>query len=138
MLGNDAFGWQSFSLQSREQEASITLFLGEDSLELPIGLDGVHRTTYVDQPALITLLDDTTRESDIDRMIRANQSGFVSSPVALKGSWRNDNTFVVCEQTVGWHDRLELSLAFDEGGVDIRERAYKRGTSRTVRGTLAG
>jgi CubicO group peptidase (beta-lactamase class C family) len=138
VLGSDAFGWQSFSLQSREQEASITLFLGEDSLELPIGLDDVHRMTYVDQPALITLLDDTTREPDIDRMIQANQSGFVNSPVALKGSWRDDNTFVVCEQTVGWHDRLELSLAFDEGGVDIRERAYKRGTSRTVRGTLAG
>jgi hypothetical protein len=99
-------------------------------------LDDLHRITYVDQPALITSLDDTTWEVDIERIAQANGSEFAAGPVALKGAWRNDNTFVIHVQTVGWHDRLELSLAFDESGVDIWERAYKRGTSRLVRGIL--
>ena len=135
-MGDGAFGWQSFSLELREQEAWITLFLGEHSLELPIGLDDLHRITYIDQPVLITSLDGTTWEADIERITQANGPGFASGPVALKGSWRNDSTFVIDMQTVGWHDRLELSLTFDESGVDIWERAYKRGTFRLVRGTL--
>jgi hypothetical protein len=136
VVGDDAFGWRSFFLEFREQEALITVFLGENSLELPIGLDDVHHMTYIDQPALVTSLDGTTWEADIERITRANGSGFAGGPVALRGSWRKDNTFVIHVQTVGWHDRLELSLAFDEGGVDIWERAYKRGTSRLVRGIL--
>jgi hypothetical protein len=133
---DDAFGWQSFSLQFREREALIALFLGESRLELPIGLDDLHRITYLDKPALINALDGTTWEADVERITQANGLGFANGPVALKGAWRNDNTFVTHVQTVGWHDRLELSLTFDESGVDIWERAYKRGSSRLARGTL--
>ncbi len=138
VLARGAYGWQSFSLQFQEQEAAITVVLGEDSLVLPIGLDDVHRMTHIAQPALITSFDATTWGADIERITQVNGSGFASSYVALKGSWQNDNTFVICVQTVGWHDRLELSLAFDESGVDIWERTYKGGSSRMVRGTLAG
>jgi hypothetical protein len=139
VLEDVILGWESFSLEFQEQEAMISLFFGEDSLELPIGLDGVYRITYVDQPAFIALLNATTKAVDLDSIARVNQPGFITGSVALKGFWQNDKTFVIHEDVVGMHDRSELRLTFDEDGVNVWERALVRATppdSQRTRGTL--
>lgn len=139
VLEDNILGWQSFSLEFQEQEAVISLFFGEDALELPIGLDGVYRITYVDQPAFVTLFNATTRAADLETIAQVNQPGFITGSVALKGSWQSDNTFVIREELVGMHDRSDLSLTFDENGVNVWERAFVRAmppSSQRTRGTL--
>jgi len=139
VLEDDILGWGAFSLEFKEQEALISLFFGEDSLELPIGLDGVYRITYVDQPAFATLLTCATQAPDLETIAQVNQPGFITGSVALKGFWQTDNTFVIYEELVGMHDKSELRLTFDENGANVWERALVRAMppdSQRTRGTL--
>jgi len=135
ILEDDTLGWRSFSLAFQEREALMSLFFGEDSLKLPVGLDSVYRVTHVDQPLFLILLNVASRAADIDRIIRETGLDW-SGSIALKGSWPNDNTFVVNQQIVGEHDILRLSLTFDENGVDVLEQTLVLGTSQRTHGSL--
>jgi hypothetical protein len=104
-------GWQSFSLDFPEQEAKITLSFGDDSQAVSVGLDNVFRISQVDQ------------------------LGPISSPIALKGSWRDEDTFFLSVQFLdGLHS--ELSFDFVEGGVDVSLRDLLTGGWQQIRGTL--
>jgi CubicO group peptidase (beta-lactamase class C family) len=139
ILEDDTLGWQSFSLNFQEENASIKLFIGEDSLVLSIGLDDVYRVTRVDQPkAFLTLLNIIeSKPPDIDHIIHETDL-IMTGSVALKGFWKDNNTFVLNEQIVGEHETLELTLSFDEDGVDILGRAHVMGTSLRTHGLITG
>lgn len=135
LLDDDIPGWRSFSLEFQEQEALVRLFLEEESLELPIGLDGLYRVTHIDQPAFLTLLNGINFAADIDRIIREAHLDLTGS-IALKGFWLNNNQFVINEQIVGEHEILRLALTFGDKEVDVWEQALVQGISQRTRGTL--
>jgi hypothetical protein len=97
-LGANSLRWKSFSLSFQEQVALLTLFAENARLELPIGMDSVFRITNVEQ-----------------------------HPVALKGFWQDDQTFVVYQQILGEADRVELTFRFERDSVTISSRWFIEG-----------
>jgi hypothetical protein len=89
---NGTHGWSTFSLHFDEpDEAYIDLTYGNASEQifLPIGLDGVFRTT------------------------ETNNYG----PLAMKGYWKNSNTFVLTQQFLKEAERITMSMQFTETGI---------------------
>lgn len=96
--------WRSLSFEFQESatEALFSLSYGDDQRqwELPVGLDDVYRTTDVE----------------------------AFGPVALKGFWQDDKTFVLQNQLLGpalWAGlqsdiRLDFGFTFEEDGVAIQ------------------
>ncbi len=92
----------SFDFKRDSEEARIYLSYRNDpqQWELTVGLDDVFRVTHVAE----------------------------FGPVALKGSWQGDNTFILQNQLLGpaiWaghpsDTRLEFRFTFEEDGVDIQ------------------
>jgi hypothetical protein len=113
VLEDNAAAWQSFSLDFPGQEAKITLNIGDDSQELSVGLDDVFRISQVDQ------------------------LGPISGPIASKGSWQDEDTFLLDMQVLdGTH--YELGFDFVEGGVDVSLKDIIVGGWYPIRGTLEG
>lgn len=108
----------SFEFQAGEMEALLKLSFGngQDQWELPVGLENAFRVTQVE--------------------------GF--GPVALKGFWQDDKTFVLQNQLLGtslWAGlqsdiRLEFRFTFEEDGVDIRLNSRSLLLSLSTRGEL--
>ena len=111
MLEDNAVAWQSFILEFPEQGAKVTLNIGDDSQELSVGLDDVYRISQVDQ------------------------LGPLSGPIAAKGSWRDEDTFLLIMQVLdGTH--YELGFDFVEGGVEVSLKDMIVGGWYSMRGTL--
>jgi CubicO group peptidase (beta-lactamase class C family) len=111
VLEDNVSGWQSFALDFQEQEAKITLSFGDDSQEFAVGLDKVFRISQVDQ------------------------LGPISGPIALKGAWRGEDTFLLRMQFLNG-SYGELQFRFVEGGVDVSVRDLMAGGSQRIRGTF--
>ena len=89
---NGTHGWSTFSFNfDRPEEASMELIYGEKSEEmsLRIGLDGVYRVT------------DSTNYG----------------PVAMKGTWKDGNTFILTQQFLKEAERITMSMTFYGEGI---------------------
>jgi CubicO group peptidase (beta-lactamase class C family) len=125
--------WDVFFLAFPEEESPATLRLGEPALELPTGLDGVYRVTFLEKNNFV-LLFNINRNINIDQAVRAGKAE-LSGSLALKGSWQTDDTFVIQEQIAGEHEVLEMTFAFDAAGVNLSERTLIFAVSQGTRGT---
>jgi hypothetical protein len=111
VMEDNVAGWQSFSLDFPEQEAKITLNIGDDSQVFPVGLD------------------------DVFRIRQAGQLGPISGPIASKGSWQDEDTFLLDMQILdGSH--YEMRFDFVEGGVGVSFRDLLASEWQQFRGTL--
>ncbi len=76
-LPENALGWQSLALQFGENEATLSVVIGDIPFTLPIGLDGVYRISADTLPT--------------DRYL-----WWYGDDVLLsKGTWQDDQTFVI-------------------------------------------
>jgi predicted phosphodiesterase len=108
VLEDNIFDWRSFALDFQEQGAFVSLTFGNDSQEMAIGLDDVYRITHIDQ------------------------HGPMNGPVAFKGSWEDDDTFVLHLQYLT--DGGPIQFDFDEDGVIMR--LLMGDGTESIRGTL--
>ena len=90
---NGTHGWSTFTFHyDGTNEAGLELMYGDKSEEIKalIGLDGIYRIT------------DTT----------------YYGPVAFKGYWKTDNTFVLTQQFLRDAERLTMTLTFTDTGIN--------------------
>jgi len=93
-LAPNKFGLTAFAMQfSTANEATIKMDLAERNFKIPVGLDGVYRFS-VDGPS--------------------------SLPVALKGFWQTDNTFVLYYNEVAGINNFRINMTFEGEMVVIR------------------
>ena len=97
-LENNRFGLVTCSLSfDKQDEALFHLTLnpaitGMDELELPVGLDNMFRIT---------------------------PGGRFGLPVAMKGFWQTDNTFVIHFDEIGNINNWRISMTFEGAGIDV-------------------
>ena len=69
----------------------------------------------------------------------ASSPGSASSlPVALRGAWRDDNTFVIEYQVIGQVERGTLEFTFEGDVVDVTAREPATGTIESSTADRAG
>jgi hypothetical protein len=92
-LENNLFDWETFSLSFHEDSATIYMFFADDVIiEAAIGLNNQFQYT-------------NTTATKLGRMP-------VSGPLALRGFWEDENTFIFNLQTVGGASDVWFQLDF--------------------------
>ncbi|NLF75476.1 MAG: serine hydrolase [Chloroflexi bacterium] len=117
-LAVNDLGWKTASLVFGEQEATLTLELADRTLELPIGLDGVARLSTSGLP-----IEPVARPVD-------------NVPLAAKGGWKSEKTFVVTiRDTLGL---VDAEIMFSVGEALILQITPNMGfmSPVTIRGTM--
>lgn len=116
-LASNSLGIDEFTLTFEENspEAALTILIRGQTLHLPVGLDGVFRTTESPTPLL------TSSEG----------------PVALRGRWTQDTRFVMDMALLGFSDNFSLSIRVnDDNSITIHTREQTAGDQETITGTL--
>jgi CubicO group peptidase (beta-lactamase class C family) len=98
----------SFIFTEGESEARFELSFGYKTIQVPVGLDGVHRLTQ--------------------------SAGFLR---AYKGAWENDSTFAMSYQVVGWTEKGTARLIFGPNRVRAEFYDVIEGVPHELTGHLA-
>jgi CubicO group peptidase (beta-lactamase class C family) len=113
ILEDNLYGFQSFALDFQAPEAQLTLFIEDKPLALAVGLDNVFRITPVEQ------------------------AGVLYGSLALKGAWRDEETFVLEMQFLNGPDSLDIYFTFiGEGAILwVRDAMFPEMYAEISRGT---
>ncbi|NIN63198.1 MAG: hypothetical protein GTO63_00470, partial [Anaerolineae bacterium] len=119
VLEENSWGWQAISLefQEGEAEAILSLFLEDNSIDVPVGLDNVYRITDIEAPGYWWNV------------------ALVEGPVGLRGSWLDEDTFYI--DMLVFHHRhhsstLSMNFEGDEVTMTIRKRYYQSTTDHVL------
>lgn len=117
VLEDNVFDWQSFALDFSGEEARIGLSAGGKPQEWAIGLDNVYRITQEGQFGSL------------------NEGTLLNGPVALRGSWQGDGTFLLDLQfLIG--SPYEVSFDFEGDGVVVTVKDVMRVRFEDIPGVL--
>lgn len=111
-LEPNVLDWRSFALHF-DQEAVLEIQVGDDHLELPIGLDNTYRFTPDAELPLRPFVNGL-----IEQRLK-NFHWTNNSPAGLKGFWKDDKTFVSTIQILGKTDRVSLTFMFEGDSVTV-------------------
>jgi CubicO group peptidase (beta-lactamase class C family) len=114
---DNLFNWQSFSLEFQENKAVLVLKAGGSNYTWPIGFGGVFCVSRVKEYRLPFYYP-------------------ADGIFALKGSWRNDTTFLVELRLVNEGLSLEVSFIFGENSVDVKMKNMIDGRVERFKGTI--
>jgi CubicO group peptidase (beta-lactamase class C family) len=107
--------WHTISFSFGKKEVQLDLLTRNDRFKLPIGLDNVFRITPVERYGTERLL---------------------GGPLALKGFWQDNQTFIVQEQILGQTDGMEFRYTFAENSVQIEWTTFVEGEFGRMTGKL--
>jgi CubicO group peptidase (beta-lactamase class C family) len=114
-LDYNDLNWHTMTLSFAEKEAQLDLLTRNDRFKLRIGLDNVFRVNSVEHYGP-------------DRLL--------SGPLALRGFWQNNTTFIIHDQVLGQADGLEFRYTFAEDSVQIEWTTWVEGESGEMIGKL--
>ncbi|MEW6746231.1 MAG: serine hydrolase [Planctomycetota bacterium] len=100
LLEENPWGWKSLAIEFAEAEARVTLEIGTGFLVQPVGLDGVYRIT------------------------EGGPHTILGSPLAARGEWEDEHTFVWCQQGLHRAESWEHRYSFARGtvAIEVHER----------------
>jgi CubicO group peptidase (beta-lactamase class C family) len=117
-LGANTLRLYSFRLHFQGEEALMTLsFEDGESLDLPIGLDNVYRIT-----------------PDVERFTSLFEGIGAPNPIALRGGWTDQTTFVFQIVNLGAPEYYTFIIVFSDGLVSIGIAESVSGWTEIVRG----
>lgn len=117
-LASNNLGWESFSIQFGDKEATLSLGIAGSELEFPVGLDGVFRVSSE------TIPSDPRYwwwHPDI--------------PLAIKGAWQDNQTFVMEMWDLTGNEGVMITIPFDTLSVTATLILYQE-TSTSIPATL--
>jgi hypothetical protein len=117
ILDEDLLGFEAIGLEFDEDvdQALFRLTTSNGNLILPVGLDGMFRVT--------------PHELQLDTY-------FLHAPIALKGAWLDEDSFVLFFQNVGSPDDIRFHLDFEGDEVLVHFTEETTSDAITVRGQI--